>query len=62
MKMFVNNRSSVDQTLNGSLYETSHKRSDSALSDGTKQTIVNDGDDASSIDVSAFCNFRMFLS
>jgi hypothetical protein len=42
MKMFSNNRSSADQAGNGSLNDTqrSHKKSDSVLSEGMKQTVA----------------------
>lgn len=42
MKMFSNSRSSADQGANGSVHESqrSHKRSDSVLSDGTRQTLA----------------------
>ncbi|KZP13483.1 hypothetical protein FIBSPDRAFT_897397 [Athelia psychrophila] len=51
MKMFTNNRTSSDRGGNGSLHEGrgSHKRSDSVLSDATKQVIAAyEADDASS--------------
>ena len=70
MKMFSNNRSSADnQATNGSLNDSlrSHKKSDSVLSEGIKQTIAayNIGDqsptDASNVSaqISAYliCSF-----
>jgi hypothetical protein len=58
MKMFSNNRSSADQGSNGSLNgsQRSHRKSESVLSEGMKQTVAayNVGD-LSPTDVSTLC-------